>query len=77
MAGLRLIKAEKLTLKRRAQECATCETQLSIGTEVWKEKWSDLGQVATDYLCLQCDGEEETREEYRNALLAHLANDPG
>lgn len=61
---MRLVRAEEMTLRKR-KICASCEEIMPISEVTWQEVWDDGSRYRVEYYHLQCDGDDETREEYR------------
>jgi hypothetical protein len=64
---MRLVRAEEVTLRKRKQ-CASCDEIMPISEVVWLEVWDDGSRDRVEYYHLQCDGDDETREEYREEM---------
>ena len=41
---------------------------MPISEVVWLEVWDDGSRDRVEYYHLQCDGDDETREEYRSEM---------
>jgi hypothetical protein len=73
---MRLISAELASVKK-VHTCTCCMGAIEGGQQHWVEVWSERGRAKTERYHVQCPGEKETRQQFREGLLEYLANDPG
>lgn len=52
--------------------CATCGRPLR-GRKCWREVWKSDGKRAAAYFCLRCEGDEDSRADWREHIVASLA----
>jgi hypothetical protein len=64
----------KLLTTRKAWRCETCNKKWPPGSRLWREINYDLegDERGPFYFCVKCDGEEDTRKEYRKDLNEYL-----
>lgn len=73
---MHLISAE-LVHGKKVQTCTCCMGAIPRAEQHWVEVWNERGRIVRERFHVRCPGETETRKEYRDGFVEHLANDPG